>query len=662
MSSNGSSSSGSSPAERVETGASTVAPSTFPRGMRDGPTSQKLALEPKGDSGAGARADLKTAKVKAAGGGDKTTKPRAPKQRKMRHIPEARDQMASPRRGQPANHDPSSDKESTQQPASAGSQADAAAATTTTANTASSASASPKKKKRKSWKKPKNKPNRPLSAYNLFFKSERMKMIGEIPSGGADTSEDGGANDGNQQPRHSSDPLKKRIHRKSHGKVGFAEMARVIGGRWKLLPADKRKVFEEGALEEKKRYEIELEAWRQAQAKAKDVKKAAAIIMPSLASVSPSSAPAASTARLPAPDLSGKISEKRRRQTDDEPRIKKPRTSDSLRGGGDLPGSPNPSQPKHHHDMHNLAARRESSLTNNQFETGHRFLGADGGFGHGDSVAEANNIDMLRLAAAQQHHSMFGSMGQHHQLPLFHPHHHHHHHQRLHQPAYPASHFGASALPYSVGAEASPALMAAAALAEEEERIAALLERRNEIGYRQDEPTVPMTSMDYIRAVQERRYLQQRGLATADRFSTAAMGHLFNPSFASDPAAAAPHSGHNQAPTAGIAHSAATMLYLQQHQQRQNQHALASSQLHPSSPLRNLGADLPPGAGVLHPPSGVGTVGTAHMPQGDLEYQYAAMREAMARRSRLQEQQQQQQRLEFQATPNLKNNQPHNDP
>lgn len=114
-------------------------------------------------------------------------------------------------------------------------------------------SAVKKKRSRKKWKKPKGKPNRPLSAYNLFFQSERAAMLGE---------------DGKTQEQ---DKNKKRIHRKTHGKVGFAEMARVIGQKWKGLPEDDRKPFVEQAAKEKERYAVELKTW-QSQQEAKNAK------------------------------------------------------------------------------------------------------------------------------------------------------------------------------------------------------------------------------------------------------------------------------------------------------------------------------------------------------------------------------------------------------
>ena len=114
--------------------------------------------------------------------------------------------------------------------------------------------AAAKKRKRKSWKKPKDKPKRPLSAYNLFFQAERAVMLGDA----VNITAQGSSKRPNQLP-------KKRVHRKSHGKIGFAEMARVIGGKWKTLPDEAKSKYEAQAEREKKRYEVELEAWKEAQ-------------------------------------------------------------------------------------------------------------------------------------------------------------------------------------------------------------------------------------------------------------------------------------------------------------------------------------------------------------------------------------------------------------
>lgn len=104
-----------------------------------------------------------------------------------------------------------------------------------------------KKRRKKKWKKPKDKPNRPLSAYNFFFQSERTLMLG------ADA------------PSDEEERIKKRVHCKTHGKIGFADMARMIGGKWKALEYEKKKVFEYRAMKEKDRYVTELAIWKEGQ-------------------------------------------------------------------------------------------------------------------------------------------------------------------------------------------------------------------------------------------------------------------------------------------------------------------------------------------------------------------------------------------------------------
>jgi hypothetical protein len=101
-----------------------------------------------------------------------------------------------------------------------------------------------KKRAKKKWKKPKDKPSRPLSAYNLFFQSQRAKMLG------ADA------------PTDEDELRKKRVHCKTHGKIGFAEMARTIGSMWKNLDPAEKKVFEDKARLLKDRYVAELAKWK----------------------------------------------------------------------------------------------------------------------------------------------------------------------------------------------------------------------------------------------------------------------------------------------------------------------------------------------------------------------------------------------------------------
>jgi HMG (high mobility group) box len=102
-------------------------------------------------------------------------------------------------------------------------------------------------RRKKKWKKPKDKPNRPLSAYNLFFAKERTEMLGD------------------DVPTPEQEALKKRIHCKTHGKIPFAVMARHIGAKWKTLDPETKRPFEEKAATLKEKYLVELSAWKETQ-------------------------------------------------------------------------------------------------------------------------------------------------------------------------------------------------------------------------------------------------------------------------------------------------------------------------------------------------------------------------------------------------------------
>jgi len=118
---------------------------------------------------------------------------------------------------------------------------------------------------KKTWRKPKDKPKRPLSAYNLFFQHEREKIITSNPDISLEET----------LIKISNTPKpKKRRHRKSHGMIGFADLARTIAEKWKTLDSTDRAIYESRAGEEKQRYRKELEAWSKARdEKAKEDEK-----------------------------------------------------------------------------------------------------------------------------------------------------------------------------------------------------------------------------------------------------------------------------------------------------------------------------------------------------------------------------------------------------
>ena len=130
-------------------------------------------------------------------------------------------------------------------------------------------------------KKPKNKPKRPLSAYNIFFKDERAKILANIPDKTEEEEgdgeekavkkeegEDGKSGDENAEGGDTGDKKKssgKKRKRVPHGKIGFESLAKIVGQRWKELPPDELEQYKKRAEEDMKRYRKEMEAYVQKQ-------------------------------------------------------------------------------------------------------------------------------------------------------------------------------------------------------------------------------------------------------------------------------------------------------------------------------------------------------------------------------------------------------------
>jgi hypothetical protein len=86
-------------------------------------------------------------------------------------------------------------------------------------------------------------PRKPLNAYNFFFQDQRANLLGSKI-----------IEEEHDDPRER----RKRRHRKSHGKIGFTQLAKHVGESWKTLDAETRKSYDVKFQQDKKRYAAEL--------------------------------------------------------------------------------------------------------------------------------------------------------------------------------------------------------------------------------------------------------------------------------------------------------------------------------------------------------------------------------------------------------------------
>jgi len=132
--------------------------------------------------------------------------------------------------------------------------------TTDEVSVVSNANSNPDSKKRRSWKKPKDKPMRPLSAYNMFFQNQRERIV--AGKTGDPTP---------QEIEHSVIKMltsktrgpKRRQDRVSHGQISFADLARTIAAKWKEIDPKLKVVYNHYAAQEKVRYKKEVVIWKE---------------------------------------------------------------------------------------------------------------------------------------------------------------------------------------------------------------------------------------------------------------------------------------------------------------------------------------------------------------------------------------------------------------
>jgi hypothetical protein len=106
--------------------------------------------------------------------------------------------------------------------------------------------------KKRPWRKPKDMPKRPLSAYNLFFADERKKLL-------AASEESAELTRVTQDIFSNTSPSPKPQGKK----LGFAGLARTVAAKWKGLDAAAKSDYEKQADVEKARYKAQMKEYNE---------------------------------------------------------------------------------------------------------------------------------------------------------------------------------------------------------------------------------------------------------------------------------------------------------------------------------------------------------------------------------------------------------------
>lgn len=129
-------------------------------------------------------------------------------------------------------------------------------------------------------------PRRPLSAYNFFFSEERERVLAAIPDPVKNEGGDGNAaaaatpSETKETAKLKEETEKKaastalrllqirdakvvrrRPHRKSHGKIAFKDLARTIGKRWRALDDEQKQKYNELAEKDLQRYNEQMKEY-----------------------------------------------------------------------------------------------------------------------------------------------------------------------------------------------------------------------------------------------------------------------------------------------------------------------------------------------------------------------------------------------------------------
>jgi HMG (high mobility group) box len=100
-------------------------------------------------------------------------------------------------------------------------------------------------------------PLRALSAYNFFFRDERERQLEHVPM-----VLDDAKCDKLLEEHWYRDRTQKRRHRKSHGKIPFTQLSKIVSSQWKLLTKEEKDFYRQVSAKDWARYQREMGEYR----------------------------------------------------------------------------------------------------------------------------------------------------------------------------------------------------------------------------------------------------------------------------------------------------------------------------------------------------------------------------------------------------------------
>ena len=109
------------------------------------------------------------------------------------------------------------------------------------------------------------KPKRPMTAYNFFFQSEHQKIRQE--SEGYMPEDEGGDKKEEVTSSIANDSTATSTKKRKTSRVGFEDLGKLIGKRWKEIGKDELERYQELARKDSERYKRESEKYYEDQSK-----------------------------------------------------------------------------------------------------------------------------------------------------------------------------------------------------------------------------------------------------------------------------------------------------------------------------------------------------------------------------------------------------------